>query len=57
MIFYTENGKPVEVTRGNFSHLVRDSQAGLQHVVFKDGTEEWVGATDKDILEAIARGK
>ncbi len=54
MIFYSRDDKPVEVNTYNFKQIVRGGiqGAGLVQVEFKDGSKEWVKATDEEILKA-----
>ena len=54
MIFYSRDDKPVEVNTYNFKQIIRGEikGAGLVQVEFKDGSREWVKATDEEILKA-----
>jgi hypothetical protein len=56
-IFYNTEGKPVEVRR-NSGHIQRDRQKGLGvvHIIFQDGREEWLKATEHEVLAALNKG-
>ena len=53
MIFRSQDNKPVEVNFGNFLCILRGSNLGLTPVKLRDGTEVWLKATEKEILEAV----
>ena len=55
MIFRNSVNKEVEVNFNNFSHIPPGANLGLTPVKFKDGTEEWLKATDEEILNAVSQ--
>ena len=54
MIFKNDTKRDVEVNTYNFKQILRGEikGAGLVQVEFKDGSKEWVKATDEEILKA-----
>jgi len=56
MVFRTQDSRQVEVNFGNFVCILRGSNLGLTPVKLKDGTEVWLKATEKEILEAVKQG-
>ena len=53
MIFKNKDEKPVEVNFGNFSHIPPGANLGLTPVKFKDGREEWLKATNEEIVKTV----
>jgi hypothetical protein len=53
MIFRNQNDKPVEVNFRNFSHIPPGANLGLTPVKFKDGSDEWLKATEEEIVKAV----
>jgi len=55
MIFKNNKDKDVEVTHGNFKQILRGGILGsaLIHVEFRNGTVEWIKATEEEILKAV----
>lgn len=53
MIFYTKYNKAVVVDSANFSHIPPGSNLGFTPVTFKDGTVEWVKATEEENRKAV----
>jgi hypothetical protein len=51
-IFKNDKNQNVEVHGGNFSHIPPGSNLGLTPVRFKDGSEEWLRATEDEIKRA-----
>jgi hypothetical protein len=54
MKFQNENGETVEVNFQNFEKVLPGGKPGLTHVKFKSGKEEWVKASEDEIIEASA---
>jgi hypothetical protein len=54
MTFKCQNGKDVELNKRTFKQILRGGiqGSGLVQVEFKDGTIEWLKATDGEILKA-----
>jgi hypothetical protein len=59
MIFTNQKGEDVEVNRGNFKQILRGSilGSGLTQVEFRNGTIEFLKATDEEILKASMESK
>ena len=53
MRFYNIEGSGIEINCYNFSCILGGSNIGLTPVKLKDGTEEWLRATEEDILHAV----
>jgi hypothetical protein len=53
MRFYNMEGSGIEINCYNFSCILGGSNIGLTPVKLKDGTEEWLRATEEDILRAV----
>ena len=54
MKFENENGKPVEINFQNFEKVLPGGKPGLTRVKFKNGNEEWIKASEDEIVEASA---
>lgn len=54
MKFENENGQSVEINFQNFEKVLPGDKPGLTRVKFKSGKEEWVKATEDEIVEASA---
>jgi hypothetical protein len=52
MKFKNDKGEQVEINFQNFQQNLPGNKPGLTHVKFKDGKEEWIRATEDEILEA-----
>ena len=52
MQFENDKGQPVEVNFQNFEAVVSGAQFGLTPVKLKNGRQEWLRATEEEILEA-----
>jgi hypothetical protein len=53
MRFYNMEGSGIEINCYNFSCILGGSNIALTPVKLKDGTEEWLRATEEDILRAV----
>jgi hypothetical protein len=54
MKFENEHRQPVEINFQNFEKVLPGDKPGLTRVKFKNGKEEWVRATEDEIVEASA---
>jgi hypothetical protein len=54
MKFENDKGQPVEINFQNFEKVLPGDKPGLTRVKFKDGREEWIKATEDEIVEASA---
>jgi hypothetical protein len=54
MKFENADGQPVEINFQNFEKVLPETKPGLTRVKFKNGKEEWVKATEDEIVEASA---
>ena len=52
MKFENDKGEQVEINFQNFQQNLPGNKPGLTHVKFKNGKEEWIRATEDEILEA-----
>jgi hypothetical protein len=52
MKFKNENGLPVEINFQNFEKVLPGAKPGLTLVKLKNGKDEWLKATEEEILEA-----
>lgn len=54
MKFENQDGKPVEINFQNFEKVLPGDKPGLTRVKLKNGKEEWIKATEDEIVEASA---
>jgi hypothetical protein len=54
MKFENDKGQPVEINFQNFEKVLSGDKPGHTRVKFKDGKEEWVKASEDEIVEASA---
>jgi hypothetical protein len=50
----TDEGQLVEINFQNFEKVLPGGTPGLTHVKLKNGKEEWIKATEDEIVEASA---
>jgi hypothetical protein len=53
MKFENKDGNAVELNFQNFGSVLPGGKSGLTPVKFKNGTEEWLKATEEEILKAV----
>ncbi|HEY1232613.1 MAG TPA: hypothetical protein VGH22_04475 [Candidatus Binatia bacterium] len=54
MKFENDKGEPVEINFQNFERILPAPKGGYTLVKLKNGKEEWLLATENEILEATA---
>ncbi len=54
MKFENDKGEPVEINFQNFERILPGPKSGYTLVKLKNGKEEWLLATENEILEATA---
>jgi hypothetical protein len=53
--FSAATRQPVEINFQNFETILRGANLGFTPVKLKNGKEEWIKASEEDILKAVAK--